>query len=603
MYLRVIVRLAQTIPTVGYSSKSWLPSRYFQMVALVAQKNHLMFADQSAEDLTSLVSFFLPFLGQASTNATQRMECLKALSLLVYNNGPFIPQKSLALLVETLTAAMTMPASSPESRRLATVALGNVSLQCGAKLSRHYAPMFIQLFANLEQLAAAPSGDKFTIKFTCSTLRTLHLILAQCKGVADPKALALFSLLKRLIFQGTSINPAATLPSQMHVVDTFNKYASSSLVKKKKSAPFQLDSSPSSSDSDVDERGALAKVRLSALALLTTLAKTSPRLFFGQWSMFLPTTSFTMTPSIFTSMLHDADYRVKAASLNLLATILDGSRTLLVALPAPTSGPARTTTSFTTFSQSLSTIITEIHKGLLCVLDQEKQTPLLTQVVRCLATLVANAPYDRLPAGLLTGIISAITPYIVIADPPTTTNNCADWPATQLASLNCLFNILSSTPQPLDDLTPKLSALAQSIISLATNPAADPATRIEAIQCLGAFSSHHFSVFVAESTLIYTLLFDILTSPTAETTLRIQSSKTLEEITKSIQETQKLHPITPGVESALWDHFFKALTGLIEDPQPQIRAAICNCLSHLTSKVFSDLPVCIIDMIKMLPRV
>lgn len=79
------------------------------------------------------------------------------------------------------------------------------------------------------------------------------------------------------------------------------------------------------------------------------------------------------------------------------------------------------TGSFTPFSQTLGSMIREIHNGLSAALDTESNTSALNQILKvCFvyflnekstSALIANAPYERLSPGLLTGIVSRLNNF------------------------------------------------------------------------------------------------------------------------------------------------------------------------------------------------
>ncbi|EFA83593.1 HEAT repeat-containing protein [Heterostelium album PN500] len=494
-YIRIILKLCQYV---NNNNNDSIALKYFQMTILLAQNNQLSLQEYSNE-LAPLLQMFQKYIqlntpntntntntshnnnnnsnnnigsgkhmasGSSSSSSsststttstsshnqfqshqytTVRIEALKALSILLYNNGPSIPSKFHQPLFDSLlllanlhpTTNNPSPLSiNQETKRLATISIGNLCVQCGSKLSKFYPLLFDKLYSNLEKLVVQLSNDQHIIKFTCSTLRSLQLILTQCKGVYDNKASSLLSILKRLMFFGTSINPNAVLPSQLHSVEPYKL-----VLKKKKNRDIggELSDGISSSDSDIDERYSFAKL------------------------------------------------------------------------------------------------------------------------IRLVSPFLSNAATD-----------------------------------VQLASLSSIIAILSAEPPTPDELQEFLASndIVERIIQFASNPANTDHMRIEATQCILALTKHNFQMFCKHHESIYTTLFGLLTTPTLDSTLRIQSSKTIEEISKSIHESQKSNiTYEPNVEKRLWDLFFKSLTGLIEDPLPQIRSSICNCLSHLTSNVFANLPI------------
>ncbi|GAM24311.1 hypothetical protein SAMD00019534_074860 [Acytostelium subglobosum LB1] len=601
------------------------------MISIVAQNNQLLLQDYTNE-LASLLQLFLnnhqsksspsssssssPSHSISSFSMHQQMnirsECLKAMSILLYNNGPHLPTKFHQPLLDSLVSLISLQSISHghghnnntlinhEIRRLATISIGNITVLCGSKLNKLYPMLFEKLYSNLEKLALQlASNDKQIIKLTCSTLRSLQLLLTQCKSVYDSKASMLFNLLKRLMFFGTTINPNAVLPSQLHQVDASSlnpKYRAKKHGGQDNGMGDGLGHGISSSDSDFDERHTYAKIRISALTLLQTLCKSSPKVFFGHWATFLPLKS-TM-PSVYTTALYDADYRARQAALHLLTTMYDGSKDFLVAIPKQQTqqqshphSQAQQSTTFTSYSQNLATMIIESHKALQSVLDQERTsptptpTPLLVTAIKCLTMLITNTPYEKLEKNLLRTLFKSVAPFIL--------NPSVE---TQQATLGCIQSLLLADPPVPDALTTEIesSGLIDKFIQFASTSANGDQIRNEAILCILALTKHNFQVFCLHHAPIYNIMFPILTNTSLDATLRVQASRTIEEVSKCIHESQKSTdalPYNPNVEKQLWHLFFQALTGLIEDPLPQIRSSICNCLSHLTSNIFSGLPI------------
>ncbi|VTJ91448.1 Hypothetical predicted protein, partial [Marmota monax] len=60
----------------------------------------------------------------------------------------------------------------------------------------------------------------------------------------------------------------------------------------------------------------------------------------------------------------------------------------------------------------IASSIRELHRCLLLALVAESSSQTLTQIIKCLANLVSNAPYNRLKLSLLTKVWNQIKPYI-----------------------------------------------------------------------------------------------------------------------------------------------------------------------------------------------
>ncbi|NXC44094.1 HEAT6 protein, partial [Penelope pileata] len=159
-----------------------------------------------------------------------------------------------------------------------------------------------------------------------------------------------------------------------------------------------------------------AKVRQGALAcFLSAIKSIEKRVLYGYWSAFVPDAPGIGSPqsvSLMTIALKDPSPKTRACSLQVLSAILEGSKQFLsVAEDANDHKRA-----FTPFSVTVASSIRELHRCLLLALVAESSSQTLTQIIKCLANLVSNAPYNRLNPGLLTRVWNQIKPYICHKD-------------------------------------------------------------------------------------------------------------------------------------------------------------------------------------------
>ncbi|KAM3869268.1 HEAT repeat-containing protein 6 [Diretmus argenteus] len=176
----------------------------------------------------------------------------------------------------------------------------------------------------------------------------------------------------------------------------------------------------SSSDSEFSDPEGIAqsklrlyhgRVRQGALHCLLAVVKgAEKRTLYGYWSSFIPDSPIGGPPALtlLTIILKDPSPKVRACALQVLSAMLDGSRQFL-GLAEDTASPR---TSFTPFSFSLATAVRELHRTLSLALLAETSAHTLTQVIKCLAYLVANAPYHRLRPGLLGPLWKQMRPYV-----------------------------------------------------------------------------------------------------------------------------------------------------------------------------------------------
>ncbi|XP_070788120.1 HEAT repeat-containing protein 6 [Pituophis catenifer annectens] len=177
----------------------------------------------------------------------------------------------------------------------------------------------------------------------------------------------------------------------------------------------------SSSDSEYSDaeggmqsktRSFQAKVRQGALTCFLSAVKSiEKKVLYGYWSAFIPDEPGIGSPqtvSLMTIALKDPSPKTRACAFQVLSSILEGSKQFLsIAEDAIDHKRA-----FTPFSVSVASSIRELHRCMLLALVAESSSQTLTQIIKCLANLVSNVPYNRLKPGLLSRVWNQIKPYI-----------------------------------------------------------------------------------------------------------------------------------------------------------------------------------------------
>uniref|UniRef100_A0AAY4BWJ6 HEAT repeat-containing protein 6 n=1 Tax=Denticeps clupeoides TaxID=299321 RepID=A0AAY4BWJ6_9TELE len=371
-----------------------------------------------------------------------------------------------------------------------------------------------------------------------------------------------------------------------------------------------------SSDSEVsDPEGGMqgkirlyqARVRLSSLHCFLSLLKcVEKRVLFGYWSSFLPdapTPGSASTLTLLTIVLKDPSPKVRAGSLQVLSALLDGSRGFL-STAEDVSVPRQ---AFTPLSATLAASLRELHRSLSLALLAESSPHTLTQVIKCLAHLVCNVPYQRLRPGLLSPLWKQIRPYIRHRD------------VNVRVSCLTLLGALVSAQAPLTEVAQLLKSgdgggaseegpcwLLQLCMCLVTKPrdgahsdsdsATSPAHRngpaVLALMVKGYFSLVHNSLLELGH-----LCNRCLGEEDAY--IQLHGSKLLQELGSAITQLYRAEgdsclplPQVSRCVVQFWSNVLNGpLTAALQDElHPTLQTSACDALASILPQAFSQLP-------------
>ncbi|MCI4386378.1 hypothetical protein PGIGA_G00061630 [Pangasianodon gigas] len=372
----------------------------------------------------------------------------------------------------------------------------------------------------------------------------------------------------------------------------------------------------------------LARVRQSALHCFLAVVKcVEKRVLYGYWSSFIPDAPGIGSPpslTLVTIALKDPSPKVRAASLQVLSALLEGSRQFLSAAE-DTSAPRQ---AFTPFSATLAASLRELHRCLLLALLAESSSQTLTQVIKCLAHLVSNVPYRRLRPGLLSPLWKQIRPYIRHRDVN-----------VRVSSLTLLGAMLSSqAPLPEVQLLLKQPCsgsrerdantsvdvkgaeeapcwLLQVCVALVTQPREDSCSdsdtaagtsgslepspvRLEALQVLAHLVKGYFCL--AQASLLELGQLSARCLREQDPSVQLHGAKLLEELGTGIIQQYRADPTTsesvsPVPVSQVVQFWSEVLTGpligaLQNEQHPTLQTSACDTLSSILPQAFSQLP-------------
>ncbi|KAH9489339.1 HEAT repeat-containing protein 6 [Bulinus truncatus] len=217
------------------------------------------------------------------------------------------------------------------------------------------------------------------------------------------------------------------------------------------------------------QKSEAVKVRQCSLnCFLNIVRVVDKRLMFGYWSSFIPDVGLgnnsPQMQSLFTTILKDPSPKCRMAAVASLTAMLESTKPYLAAAEELTSHQS----AFTPFSAILGSMIREMHRCLLQALVAENFKAVLTQIIKCLANLVNNAPYHRLTPGLLTRVLKQIRHF----------NNHKD-PNVRTACLTCIGSIVGIKP-PLMEVSQLIKPPHPPIgVNRSANPGDSPLFRPE----------------------------------------------------------------------------------------------------------------------------
>ncbi|KAE8623713.1 hypothetical protein XENTR_v10005705 [Xenopus tropicalis] len=390
-----------------------------------------------------------------------------------------------------------------------------------------------------------------------------------------------------------------------------------------------------------------AKVRQGALScFLSTIKSIEKKVLYGYWSAFVPDISGIGSPqsvSLMTIALKDSSPKTRACALQVLSAILDGSKQFLsVADDANDHKRA-----FTPLSVTLASSIRELHRCLLLAIVAESSAQTLTQIIKCLANLVSNAPYHRLKPGLLTRVWNQIKHYIRNKDVNVRVSSLTllgaivsaqvPLPEVQLLLQQPVYSLSqnSGSATPNDPESSRKESLLEGqkknglhsehsqsescwlirlCITLVVEPREDPYSdseasstqaviyepspvRLEALQVLACLVKGYFNM--AQSYLIE--LGEVACKCMQETDASVQlhGAKLLEELGTGIIQQQKPDSVVPinlrvPINQAVtfWNMILNGpLPAALQNEQhPTLQTSACDALSSVLPEAFSNLP-------------
>ncbi|KAJ8873284.1 hypothetical protein PR048_026918 [Dryococelus australis] len=328
-------------------------------------------------------------------------------------------------------------------------------------------------------------------------------------------------------------------------------------------------------------REAQARVRQAALTLMLAISKgCDKKVLFGYWPGLLPDgTPGPHARTLATCLLKDSSPRCRLAVADILVSLLPGSRPFL--LHAHSSDKE---TAFTSFSVEVGNMVQELHRVLCLAVLAENSLVVLVALLRCLAALVQNTPFHRLPPTLAPRVISVARNFIQHADAK-----------VQVGSLTVLGSLAAvERGGGAEVVRPALQGeepwLLELCLRLPAQPSCPVPIRVEALQLLAALAITHFpAVLLPSLTNILRLLHRTLTD--TDPTVRLHAARALEAICSALHSTHRECGVDGQVLGQWWEELLTGpLVLMLQHPDhAALRAVGCDCLASLNEGTFLQL--------------
>ncbi|KAH6806622.1 hypothetical protein C2S51_031453 [Perilla frutescens var. frutescens] len=318
--------------------------------------------------------------------------------------------------------------------------IGEVYSRVGASLPVEIWKSTIEALRKVMDILASKSlllEDNTVAMFYIELLHCLHLVLEEHRGyLADH--VAGFVVALRIFFRYGLVNKPSIMNqatnSMKGVVSTSQnipfevsnqlksgpyrpphlrkKVAGNQQHKDEKHDFISSDSECSDNDGSVMDNSKvyLAKARVAAIICVQDLCRADPKLFTAQWTMLLPSNDVLQhrkhDSTLMSCLLSDPALKVRVAAASAIMAMLDGPAS--ISLQVAEFKEHSKHGSFTTLSSSLGHILMQLHSGTLYLIKHETSSRLLALSFKILMLLIASTPYSRMPAELLSRVISSV---------------------------------------------------------------------------------------------------------------------------------------------------------------------------------------------------
>ncbi|XP_014262357.1 HEAT repeat-containing protein 6 [Cimex lectularius] len=276
------------------------------------------------------------------------------------------------------------------------------------------------------------------------------------------------------------------------------------------------------------------------------------------------------------NLRRDVHYKPKITALAAITALLSSSKTFLAQAQHREGG------SFTTFSESLAQLVSNLHAILGQLLKSCTHFNLIPPLLHTTAALISVSPYKRLAPLLLTNIFRVIQTYINSKDP-----------AIASGVLLCITEIVILNPisnEQRDILTSGATDdepcwVFTHCINILKNPESEEVKKIGAWQLLSGLCQCHYDMVKLHLPILEDNILKSLENIT-DNKLQYYVAKTLDYILVKVLYDEGMFLY----RKELWTKLIKGPFIPMAQSPTKIASLACDCLSSLGPDIYHTLP-------------
>ncbi|KAE9335261.1 hypothetical protein PF008_g13578 [Phytophthora fragariae] len=439
----LVTALSQILPL----SSGLLCSEYTRFVQKCCSRERVLFSNAQ---LGVVVTFFLNFIKTCPSWYTA--SSIRALGQVLHDNADRASGE-FELLFAVLLKHLDPAGVDIEARYAATSCVSNICTQAGKtpEVYHYFSSLLRMVVENFRQQAQSLTkgqNDRTLVKAcTCSMKCVFTIINSNFDRLNDRIAATLPSLLTSmrqvvgygLVLKSEHDDVVFSCQEELH--------------------PSDSDSSVCGSDSGGGRQigdGLLARLRITVLCTLETIAQHFPKAITSSMGLYLPEqttpymTLFNNSPSVLTLLIADPSEKARMTAAKFLDAFWEKiPLKLYFRRPSGVSGATNVSAStssmsFASMPKRISLMLYQVHVTLVYCIQHEKESAPLAQILKSTASVIQHFPYGSVATILdqieltptLGDILRALASSLYVATASTDHG-------VRMASLSCMSALLN----------------------------------------------------------------------------------------------------------------------------------------------------------------